>query len=194
LTGKDTPSHAHRADFPCRGARSVLQTGFPTAVFRKSRHSALIGSGLDARAGLLDGHDCTTHYACIRDLARLAPTARVQENRLYVDDGERLTSAGITAGIDMMLHIVAQLVGHTVALCVARYLVVYLCRGAADPQLSPWLKGRNHIHPAIHRVQDAIAADPTRDWSVPMLALVAVASPRDLSRLFNQHAGMSVID
>jgi transcriptional regulator GlxA family with amidase domain len=152
------------------------------------------GALLAARAGLLDGHDCTTHHACIGDLARLAPSARVKENRLYVEDGERLTSAGITAGIDMMLHIVAQHVGHPVALSIARYLVVYLRRGAADPQLSPWLEGRNHIHPAIHRAQDAIAADPTRDWSVQMLAHVAVASPRNLSRLFNEHAGMSVID
>jgi transcriptional regulator GlxA family with amidase domain len=152
------------------------------------------GALLAARAGLLDGHDCTTHHACIADLVRLAPSARVKENRLYVEDGERLTSAGITAGIDMMLHFIAHLVGHPVALSVARYLVVYLRRGAADPQLSPWLEGRSHIHPAIHRVQDAIAADPTRDWSVQMLADVAAASPRNLSRLFNEHAGMSVID
>jgi transcriptional regulator GlxA family with amidase domain len=152
------------------------------------------GALLAARAGLLDGYDCTTHHACTADLARLAPSARVKENRLYVEDGERLTSAGITAGIDVMLHIVAQYAGHPVALSVARYLLVYLRRGAADPQLSPWLEGRNHIHPAIHRVQDAIAADPTRDWSVEMLANVAVASPRNLSRLFNGHAGMSVVD
>ena len=99
------------------------------------------GALLAARAGLLDDHDCTTHHACIGDLARLAPSARVKENRLYVEDGERLTSAGITAGIDMMLHFVAQHVGHPVALSIARYLVVYLRRGAADPQLSPWLRG-----------------------------------------------------
>ena len=152
------------------------------------------GALLAARAGLLDGYDCTTHHACTADLARLAPSPHVKENRIYVEDGERLTSAGITAGIDVMLHIVAQCAGHPVALSVARYLLVYLRRGAADPQLSPWLEGRNHIHPAIHRVQDAIAADPTRDWSVEMLANVAVASPRNLSRLFNGHAGMSVID
>jgi len=152
------------------------------------------GALLAARAGLLDGHDCTTHHGCTADLARLAPTAHVRENRLYVEDGERITSAGITAGIDMMLHIVAQHAGHPVALAVARYLVVYLRRGGADPQLSPWLEGRNHIHPAIHRAQDAIAADPTREWSVETLAHVAAASPRHLSRLFNVHAGMSVID
>jgi transcriptional regulator GlxA family with amidase domain len=152
------------------------------------------GALLAARAGLLDGRDCTTHYACTAELARLAPSARVLENRLYVEDGNCLTSAGITAGIDLMLYIVAQRVGHPVALAVARYLVVYIRRGGADPQLSPWLEGRNHIHPVIHRAQDAIVANPTRAWSVERLARVAASSPRHLSRLFNEHAGMSVID
>jgi transcriptional regulator GlxA family with amidase domain len=152
------------------------------------------GALLAARAGLLDGRDCTTHHACTAELARLAPAAQVRENRLYVEDGNCLTSAGITAGIDLMLYLVAQRVGHPVALAVARYLVVYMRRGGADPQLSPWLEGRNHIHPVIHRAQDAIVANPTRAWSVARLARIAASSPRHLSRLFNEHAGMSVID
>ena len=48
------------------------------------------------------------------------------------------------------------------------------------------------MHPVIHRAQDAVASDPARAWSVDMLAQVAAASPRHLSRLFNEHAGMSV--
>ncbi|MGO8249215.1 GlxA family transcriptional regulator, partial [Rhizobium johnstonii] len=82
---------------------------------------------------------------CIEDLVRLAPTALVRDNRLYVEDGYRLTSAGITAGIDLMLHIFAEAAVHAFALAVARYLVFYLRRGGSDPQLSPWLEGRNHI-------------------------------------------------
>lgn len=152
------------------------------------------GALLAARAGLLSGHDCTTHHGCAAELARLAPGARVRDNRLYVEDGERLTSAGITAGIDLMLHLVARRVGHGCAAAVARYLVVYARRAGGDPQLSPWLEGRNHLHPAVHRAQDAVAADPARDWSVAGLARAAGASPRHLSRLFNEHAGMSVTD
>ncbi|GGG41451.1 GlxA family transcriptional regulator [Chelatococcus composti] len=152
------------------------------------------GALLAARAGLLDGHECTTHHATIGELMRLAPGARVRENRLYVEDGERLTSAGVTAGIDLMLHLVAREAGHAAALAVARDLVVYLRRAGGDPQLSPWLEGRNHIHPAVHRVQDAVGADPARNWSVAALARVAGTSPRNLSRLFNQHAGMSVTE
>lgn len=152
------------------------------------------GALLAARAGLLDGRACTTHFTDCALLAEMAPTARVLENRLYVEDGERYTSAGITAGIDLMLHIIGQLASPATAAAVARYLVVYLRRAGTDPQLSPWLEGRNHIHPAIHRVQDAITADPARDWSLEALAEIAFASPRHVSRLFNDHAGMSIPD
>jgi len=152
------------------------------------------GALLAARAGLLDGVACTTHHTDCSLLQETAPTAKVLENRLYVEDGERYTSAGITAGIDLMLHIIGQLTSPATAAAVARYLVVYHRRAGTDPQLSPWLEGRNHIHPAIHRVQDAITADPARDWSLESLARIAIASPRHLSRLFNDHTGMSIPD
>lgn len=152
------------------------------------------GALLVGRAGLLDGHECTTHHAGTAELAAAAPLAKVRENRLYVEDRERLSSAGITSGIDLMLHIVSTMVGPAVALAVARFLVVYLRRAGGDPQLSPWLEGRNHMHPAIHRAQDAVAADPARSWSVEVLASIAAASPRHLSRLFNEQTGMSVSD
>lgn len=163
-------------------------------VVRPSIAVASICSGalLAARAGLLDGKACTTHHLSIAELKALAPLAQVEENRLFVVDGDRLSSAGVTAGVDLMLHLVAELAGPAVAVSVARYLVVYMRRGGDDPQLSPWLEGRNHIHPAIHRVQDAIAAEPARAWSLVSAARVAATSPRNLSRLFNQHAGMSV--
>jgi len=166
------------------------------AVIRPGHQLISICSGalLAARAGLLDGYACTTHYTSCAQLAALAPKARVLENRLYVEDGERWTSAGVTAGIDLMLHIVSQMTDHTCALAVARYLVVYLRRSGADPQLSPWLEGRNHIHPIVHRVQDAIAADPARPWTIEALSQIAGVSARHLSRLFNEDAGMSIMD
>lgn len=152
------------------------------------------GALLAARAGLFENVECTTHHACVEALRRLAPGARVRDNRLFVEDGERLSSAGITAGIDLMLHVVAREAGPATALAVARYLVVYLRRAGADPQLSPWLEGRNHMHPAVHRAQDAVAADPARPWPLAELARIAGASPRNLSRLFSEHAGMGVAD
>ncbi|MQP65607.1 helix-turn-helix domain-containing protein [Niveispirillum sp. SYP-B3756] len=152
------------------------------------------GAVLAGQAGLLNGRDCTTHHGDCEKLQRLAPAARVLENRLYVEAGPVWTSAGVTAGIDLMLHLLARQAGPAVASAVARHLVVYLRRAGADPQLSPWLEGRNHLHPSIHRVQDAIAADPARDWTLSDLSLIAHASARHLSRLFNDHAGMGVPD
>ena len=156
--------------------------------------SICTGALIAARAGLLDGYSCTTHYLSYEELAVIAPRARILENRLYVEDGERYSSAGITAGIDLMLHLVHQVTNQACAVGVARYLVVYLRRSGSDPQLSPWLEGRNHIHPAVHRVQDTIAADLARPWSLSALARVAGASVRHLSRLFHEHVGMSIPD
>lgn len=152
------------------------------------------GALLAARAGLLDGRACTTHFSCLDALRALAPRARVCDNRLFVEDGRCWTSAGVTAGVDLLLHWLAQLAGPACAAAVARQLVIYLRRSGSDPQLSPWLAGRNHIHPAVHRAQDAIAAAPQRDWNLALLARHANTSPRHLSRLFNDHAGMSVPD
>lgn len=152
------------------------------------------GALLAGRAGLLDGVKCTTHFTDCKRLAQIAPLAKVLENRLYVEDGERYTSAGITAGIDLMLHIIGRLTNPAVSAAVAKSLVVYFRRLGTDPQLSPWLEGRNHIHAAIHRVQDAITADPARDWSLAALADIAITSPRHLSRLFNDQTGMSIPD
>jgi transcriptional regulator GlxA family with amidase domain len=150
------------------------------------------GALLAARAGLLDGYSCTTHHAECGELAALAPRARVLDNRLFVIDGERYTSAGVTAGVDLMLNVVSSLAGHACALAIARHLVLYLRREGADPQISPWLAGRNHLHPAVHRVQDAIIANPAENWTLTRLAKIANTSSRHLSRLFNEHAGMNI--
>jgi len=156
--------------------------------------SICTGALMAARAGLLDGHACTTHHLSCAELATIAPKARVLENRLYVEDGDRYSSAGITAGIDLMLHLVHQCTNQSCAIAVARYLVVYLRRSGDDPQLSPWLEGRNHLHPAVHRVQDTIAGDLTKAWTLRRLAKIAGASERHLSRLFHEHAGMNIAE
>lgn len=147
-----------------------------------------------AKAGLLDGRQCTTHHSLCATLHAIAPKARVLENRLYVTDGPISCSAGVTAGIDLMLHMIAELAGPQLACSVARDMVVYMRRGGADPQLSPWIAGRNHLHPALHRVQDAVTAAPCEDWSVTRMASLACTSSRHLARLFHEHAGISPLD
>ncbi|WP_235953522.1 GlxA family transcriptional regulator [Noviherbaspirillum galbum] len=152
------------------------------------------GSLLAGHAGLLDDRQCTTHHSHCDSLREIAPRARVLENRIYVQDGNVYTSAGVTAGIDLALHLVAETAGHPFAAAVARAMVIYMRRSGSDPQFSPWLAHRNHLHPAIHRVQDAIIADPARDWSNAALAGIACTSERHLTRLFREHAGTGIVD
>jgi transcriptional regulator GlxA family with amidase domain len=175
--------------------RAVLARWMRDAVRPDTRIASICsGALLVAEAGLLEGRHCTTHADCIADLRLKAPTAQVLENRLYVEDGRCFSSAGIATGIDLMLHIVAKMTSAPVALAAARKMVIYLRRNGSDPQISPFLSGRNHIHPAIHQVQDAIMADPAADWPVARLTALVHLSERHLSRLFREHAGLSLID
>ena len=152
------------------------------------------GSVIAGHAGLLGGRDCTTHHDHVEELRGVEPTARVHANRIFVEDGRVFTSAGVTAGIDLALHVIGQQLGHRVAATVARELVVYLRRSAADPALSPWVLHRNHIHPVVHRVQDAVSRNPAADWPAKRLADLAHTSERNLARLFSQHAQCSPLD
>jgi transcriptional regulator GlxA family with amidase domain len=176
---------------------SLVVTDWLQRVFAPSGNRLVCicaGALTAAKAGLLEGRQCTTHHSLCATLQAMAPKARVLENRLYVTDGPISCSAGVTAGIDLMLHLVAEMAGPQLACSVARDMVVYMRRGGADPQLSPWIAGRNHLHPALHRVQDAITAAPCDDWSVTRMASLACTSSRHLARLFHEHAGISPLD
>ncbi len=152
------------------------------------------GAVVAAHAGLLGNRECTTHHSLLEELQRVDPTAQVHANRIFVEDGRVLTSAGVTAGIDLALHLIGQQLGPKVAAAVARELVVYMRRSGTDPALSPWLMHRNHIHPVVHRVQDAVSRDPAANWRAHRLAAVARTSSRNLARLFAQHAQCSPLD
>jgi transcriptional regulator GlxA family with amidase domain len=150
------------------------------------------GALMAAAAGLLDGRRCTTHHSLLDDLRRLAPGAEVLDSRVFVEDGDVYTSAGITAGIDLALHLIARLGSPRMAAAVAREMAVYVRRAAGDPALSPWLEGRNHMNMAIHRVQDALVQAPEQDWPLARLADIGHLSVRSLTRHFREASGMSV--
>jgi transcriptional regulator GlxA family with amidase domain len=149
------------------------------------------GALLAARAGLLAGRRCTTHHELLPRLHALAPDAQVVDNRVFVVDGPVASSAGITAGIDLALHQIAGECGEALAASVAEDMVVYLRRSPRDPELSPFLVHRRHLHAVVHRVQDAILLHPERDWDMTALAAVGHATERHLLRLFLDHAGVS---
>jgi transcriptional regulator GlxA family with amidase domain len=149
------------------------------------------GALLAADAGLLAGRQVTTHHELLDDLQALAPTARVQANRVFVDDGAVLTSAGVTAGIDLALHGIALVCGEVIAAAVAQVMVVFARRGVQAPQVSALLAHRDHLHPALHRVQDAVCDAPAAPWDSTRMAAVAHVTERHLARLFRLHAGVS---
>jgi transcriptional regulator GlxA family with amidase domain len=166
----------------------------PQLVRSDSPHRLLTvcsGALLAADAGLLGGRCVATHHELLGDLARLAPGAQVLANRVFVEDGPVLSSAGITAGIDLALHLIAQTLGDGVASAVAQVMVVFHRRGRDDPQRSPLLAGRRHLHPGVHAVQNAVLEAPGEDWTLERLAALAHVTPRHLARLFQEHAGLS---
>lgn len=149
------------------------------------------GAVLAAHAGLLAGRRATTHHQHLDELTQVEPRCDVVANRVFVADGPVHSSAGVTTGIDLLLYRIANTCGPAVAAQVAQAMVVALRRGPDDPEFSPFLHHRNHLHAALHRVQDAVAQQPQADWSVPTMAAVAHTSPRHLTRLFLEHAGIA---
>jgi transcriptional regulator GlxA family with amidase domain len=149
------------------------------------------GAVLAAHAGLLDGRRATTHHHHLDELQAVAPRCEVVSNRVFVLDGAVSSSAGVTTGIDLFLHHIATVCGPAIAAQVAQSMVVALRRGPGDPELSPFLRHRNHLHPALHRVQDAISSAPQNEWTLSDMADVAHTSPRHLSRVFATHTGVT---
>lgn len=100
-----------------RGARLDVDNEEQVAWVRKQRASVPVlasvctGSLVFAKAGLLTGRRATTHWASLDRLAALDPTIDVRRDDRFVDDGDVVTSAGISAGIDMALHLVARFAG-----------------------------------------------------------------------------------
>ena len=152
------------------------------------------GALFAAAAGLTRGRECTTHHGSLAQLAALDPSARILDNRIFVEDGALVSSAGITAGIDLALHMVSRHCGPRIACEVAREMLVYQRRAGTDSALSPWLEHRSHLHPGVHKVQDAVVRNPAAPWSAQSLAQEAHTSARHLTRLFRLHAGCTPMD
>ncbi|MBX9788039.1 MAG: DJ-1/PfpI family protein [Pirellulales bacterium] len=84
--------------------------------------SVCTGALILAKAGLLDGLEATTHAGAVELLREVAPRTTVRPERRFVDNGRIITSAGISAGIDMALHVVGRLIGQEAARDTARYM------------------------------------------------------------------------
>jgi transcriptional regulator GlxA family with amidase domain len=152
--------------------------------------SVCTGAFLLAQAGLLRGRRVTTHWAHCADLAAQYPDLTVDPDPIFVMSGDVVTSAGITAGIDLALALVEDDLGRDAALDVARQLVVFLRRPGSQSQFSAQLSAQVADRAPLREVQQWIAEHPAADLSVDALAGQASLSPRQFARAFAAEVGM----
>ncbi|UGT57862.1 GlxA family transcriptional regulator [Nocardia asteroides] len=159
----------------------------------RSRRVVSICSGafVLAELGMLDGRSATTHWKFAPELARRYPRVDVQADRIFVRDSDIATSAGVAAGIDLALALVAEDLGSSVARQVAQGLLVYLQRSGGQTQFSTPLRAAALPPGPVRAVTDLIAADPAKRYSVQDLARHVNVSPRHLTRLFAEEVGLS---
>ncbi|MGC2774456.1 MAG: GlxA family transcriptional regulator [Bradyrhizobium sp.] len=159
---------------------------------QKSRRVAGVCTGafLLAEAGLLDGRSATTHWAHAGDLQQRFPAVKVDDDRIFVSDGNIWTSAGMSAAIDLALALIEDDHGAELSRAVARRLVVYHRRPGGQSQFSALLA----LEPRSDRVRRALtyAKENLRNpLTVEELADAASLSPRQFSRIFREETGQS---
>ncbi|BCQ51881.1 GlxA family transcriptional regulator [Burkholderia gladioli] len=163
---RDAPNHSRRVAAICTGAYVL------------------------AAAGLLEGKRATTHWVHAQDFKKQYPNVQLDEDRIFVVDGQIWTSAGMTAGVDLALAIVEKDFGLETARMVARKLVVHQRRGGGQSQFSALLE----LDAKSDRVQMTLAYAKEHlrdDLSIEVLAEVARLSPRQFSRVFSEETGQS---
>ncbi|EKF22056.1 bacterial regulatory helix-turn-helix s, AraC family protein [Mycolicibacterium hassiacum DSM 44199] len=187
LVGADLvaiPALGNGPDFPQDALRAVRRAADNGSIIL----TVCSGAFLAGAAGLLDGRPCTTHWVHADELARRFPTARVDRNVLYVDDGNLITSAGTAAGIDACLHLVRRELGSEIANRIARRMVVPPHRDGGQRQYID--------QPVPVRCSDRFA--PHLDWilanldkphTVASLAARAHMSARTFARRFVEETG-----
>ncbi|WP_294534541.1 GlxA family transcriptional regulator [uncultured Rhodoblastus sp.] len=152
--------------------------------------AACTGAYVLAEAGLLDGRRATTHWYYARELQRRYPKVKVEEDRIFIEDRNVWTSAGMTAAIDLALALVESDLGDEVARSVAKAMVVYHRRAGGQSQHSSLLE----LEPKSDRIQSVLTYAKRHldsPLTVEQLAEVAHLSARQFSRAFCAETGQS---
>lgn len=147
-----------------------------------------------ARTGLLDGCCVTTHWRQAERLAREFPGIDVAADALYRQCGNLYTSAGVTAGMDLALALVAADHDHRLASEVARELVMFLHRPGDQTQFSEGLRCQLASHGRLRALVDRVLNDPLADWNSDSLAAAMAVTPRHFQRLFRQQLSMTPVE
>jgi transcriptional regulator GlxA family with amidase domain len=162
------------------------------AVSSRARRIASVCSGtyILAEAGLLDGKRATTHWSRSTHFARRYPQIRLEPDRIFIRDGAIWSSAGITAGIDLSLALIAEDLGEDIARRTAQQLVVYRQRPGGQSQFSALLeleRPGGRFGPLLAWARERL----DEDLSVEQLAEQAVMSPRNFTRRFTDETGLT---
>jgi transcriptional regulator GlxA family with amidase domain len=147
--------------------------------------SVCSGAFILSRAGLLDGRAAVTHWAACDQLRRSNPQCRVEDDRIFVRDGNVWTSAGVSTGIDLALAMVEEDHGAQLALEISRWLVVYLRRPGGQSQFSAPLAAQVAERDGIRKLLLWMSENVQADLSVAALAQRASLSERTFARVFN---------
>ncbi|WP_326836387.1 helix-turn-helix domain-containing protein [Amycolatopsis rhabdoformis] len=153
--------------------------------------SLCIGAFVLAAAGLLDGRPATTHWQCAEELRRRYPFVDVREDRLYVDDGQILTSAGLLAGVDLCLHVLRTDLGSAAADTIARFLVSAPHRESKQPQVLRRPVGL--ADRSLECTRQWVRENLTDAHTLTTIAAHAGVSVRTLTRRFQAETGMTVM-
>jgi transcriptional regulator GlxA family with amidase domain len=148
------------------------------------------GSLLLAAAGLLDGRTATTHWSRTAQFRRLFPTVQLDADRIFAKDGRIWTSAGITAGIDLALAMIAEDKGQDAARAVAQELVVYYRRPGGQSQFSALLALQGEQQ-RFDELLDHVRRNLKDRHNVEDLADHACMSPRHFARAFHEETGVT---
>jgi transcriptional regulator GlxA family with amidase domain len=152
--------------------------------------SVCSGALILAEAGLLDGKRATTHWSRTAQFAGLYPKVRLEPDRIFTRDGSIWTSAGITAGIDLALALVAEDLGEAVARQTARQLVVYRRRPGGQSQFSALLEMERpdgRFAPLLAWARERLH----ENLGVERLAAAAAMSARNFARRFRRETGLT---
>lgn len=151
-----------------------------------------LGSYVLAAAGLLDGRPAATHWKWAGDLARRYPLVQVQPDRLYVDDGTIITSAGVAAGIDCCLHLLRRFHGAELAARVARRMVVPPHRQGGQSQYIELPIRPDAAADHFTRTLEWLQGNLDQPHSIDSLAARFIMSRRTFIRRFRQVTGATV--
>ncbi|WP_037771060.1 GlxA family transcriptional regulator [Streptomyces sclerotialus] len=151
--------------------------------------SVCTGAFVLAALGLLDGRRAATHWRHADTLAGRHPQVRVEPDAIHVRDGRFVTSAGISAGIDLTLALVEDDHGAEVARGIARELVVFLRRPGGQSQFATAATAQPARSDLLRTLINSVLADPAADHSLSAMAGAVAVSPRHLTRLFHTELG-----